>query len=198
MDVNVETKAPSAFRAPLVALAIAVLCWSAAGAANASAPEKVFLHVTRTEIVAGGHAFGSAGAYQKIAGTVEFQLDPADPRNAGIVDVDLAPRNQAGLVTFDADFMVLRPADMSRWNNQLVSEINNRGNLLLFLSFASAGFNNDPSSVADFGNGFFLNQGYALAWVGWGADVLPGVGALRCGCRRRLIPMAARSRSGSR
>ena len=178
MDVNVETKAPSAFRAPLVALAIAVLCWSAAGAANASAPEKVFLHVTRTEIVAGGHAFGSAGAYQKIAGTVEFQLDPADPRNAGIVDVDLAPRNQAGLVTFDADFMVLRPADMSRWNNQLVSEINNRGNLLLFLSFASAGFNNDPSSVADFGNGFFLNQGYALAWVGWGADVLPGGGRL--------------------
>lgn len=178
MNVNVETKAPSAFRAPLLALAIAVLCWSAAGAAEASAPEKVFLHVTRNEIVAAGHAFGSAGAYQKIAGTVEFQLDPTDPRNAGIVDVDLAPRNGAGLVTFDADFMVLRPADMSRWNHQLVSEVNNRGNLLLFLSFASAGFNNDPSSLADFGNGFFLNQGYALAWVGWGADVLPGGGRL--------------------
>ena len=178
MVVNVEKKSHRAFRKPLLVLAIAVLCWSAAGAANASASEKVFLHVTRDEIVAGGHAFGSAGAYEKIRGTVEFQLDPTDLRNAVITDLDLAPRNEAGLVTFDADFMLLLPADRSRWNRQVVSEINNRGNLLLFLSFASAGFNNDPSSLADFGNGFFLNQGYALAWVGWGADVHPGGGRL--------------------
>ncbi len=176
MDTNVGTHRSGLFRAPrLLALATAALCWSPAGAALAGPPEKVFLHITRTEIVAGGHDFG-AGAYEKIRGTVEFQIDPKDPRNAVITDLDLAPRNGAGLVTFDADFMVLRPADMSRWNHQLVSEINNRGNLLLFLSFANAGFNNDPSSQADFGNGFFLRDGYALAWVGWGADVLPGGG----------------------
>jgi hypothetical protein len=161
----------------LLALAGAVLC-SAATAASASTPEKVFLHVTRHEIVAGGHAFGSAGAYEKLRGTVEFQLDPTDPRNAVITDIELAPRNKAGLVTFDADFMVLRPADMSKWNRKLVSEINNRGNLLLFLSFASSGGGNDPSALANFGNGFFLNDGTALAWVGWGADVLPGGGRL--------------------
>ncbi len=48
--------------------------------------------------------------------------------------------------------MLLRPADLSKWNHQLVSEINNRGNLLLFLSFENSPFNNDPSSQADFGS----------------------------------------------
>jgi hypothetical protein len=137
---------------------------------------KIFLHIQRDEIVAGGATFGSAGAYEKIAGTVEFHIDPNDPRNAVITDLDLAPRDPDGLVQFDADFMVLRPANGSRWNRQVVSEINNRGGILLFGSFASSGFTNDPSTVADFGNGFFLNDGYALAWVGWGADVLPGGG----------------------
>jgi len=174
MAAKVRMNASRVLHVPLLALASAALCWSAPGAANASSPDKVFLHVTRDEIVAGGHAFGSAGAYEKIAGTVEFQIDPTDPRNAVITDLELAPRNKSGLVTFDADFMVLRPADLSKWNRKLVSEINNRGNLLLFLSFASSGGSNDPSSLRDFGNGFFLNQGYALAWVGWGADVLPG------------------------
>jgi hypothetical protein len=174
MAAKARMNASRVFHAPLLALVSAALCWSAPGTANASAPEKVFLHITRNEIVAGGHAFGSAGAYEKIAGTVEFQLDPTDSRNAVITDIELAPRNKSGLVTFDADFILLRPADLTRWNRKLVSEINNRGNLLLFLSFASSGGSNDPSSVADFGNGFFLNQGTALAWVGWGADVLPG------------------------
>jgi len=146
-----------------------------AGFAHAK-PGKIYLHIQRDEIVAGGATFGSAGAYEKIAGTVEFHIDPDDPRNAVITDIELAPRDTDGLVAFDADFMVLRPANMARWNRQVVSEINNRGGIILFGSFNSAGFTNDPSTVADFGNGFFVNDGYALAWVGWGADVLPGGG----------------------
>src|ERR1700674_2485159 len=97
---------------------------------------------------------------------------------AAVTDLNLAPRNADGLVSFDADYMLLYPADLSKWNHQLVSEINNRGSLLLFLSFANSPFNNNPTSQADFGNGFFLNQGFAMAWVGWGADVQPGGGGL--------------------
>lgn len=51
---------------------------------------------------------------------------------------------------------------MARWNRQVVSEINNGGGILLLGSFNSAGFTNDPSTVADFGNAFFVNDGYAL------------------------------------
>src|SRR3989441_232108 len=173
MDANVATYRSSGFRMfRLLALWAAGLCWST-GAAFAK-PTKVFLHPQSDVIVAGGHAFGSGGAYEKVRGTVECQIDPTDPRNAAITDLDLAPRNADGLVSFDADYMLLYPADLSKWNHQLVSEINNRGSLLLFLSFANSPFNNDPTSQADFGNGFFLNQGFAMAWVGWGADVQPG------------------------
>ena len=33
-------------------------------------------------------AFGTTGPYLKIAGTYEGELDPADPRNAVIADID--------------------------------------------------------------------------------------------------------------
>ena len=178
MDTNAATHRSSALRTPrLLALWTAALCWNAA-AGVAARPTQVFLHPASDVIVAGGHAFGSGGAYEKVRGTVEFQIDPTDPGNAGITDLELAPRNADGLVSFDADYMLLYPADLSKWNRRLVSEINNRGSLLLFLSFANSPFNNDPTSQADFGNGFFLNQGFAMAWVGWGADVQPGGGGL--------------------
>jgi hypothetical protein len=155
-----------------LAFVVATAALYAPCSATASA-EKVFLHVAQEETVAGGHKFG-AGTYDKIRGTVEFQLDPTDPRNAVITDIELAPRNADGLVTYDADFLILRPTDMSRWNRKVVTEVNNRGNILLFIGFNDTTGGNDPSTVADFGNGFFLNDGYALAWIGWAADVLPG------------------------
>jgi hypothetical protein len=187
MDGSIGTYRSSALRMPrLLALPVAVLCWSASAAF--ARPAKIFLHPTSDVIVAGGQAFGSAGAYEKVRGTVEFQIDPTDPRNAVITDLDLAPRNADGLVSFDADYMLMRPANLSKWNHQLVSEINNRGNLLLFLSFANGPFNNDPTSQADFGNGFLLNQGYALAWVGWGADVEPGGGRLALRVPAPVLP----------
>src|SRR5438552_5598395 len=178
MHASIGTHRFSGCRMPrLLALGVAALCWSA-DAAFAAKPTKIFLHPASDVIVAGGHAFGSGGAYEKVRGTVGFQIDPTDPRNAVITDLNLAPRNADGLVSFDADYMLLYPADLSKWNHQLVSEINNRGSLLLFLSFANSPFNNDPTTQADFGNGFFLNQGFAMAWVGWGADVQPGGGGL--------------------
>ena len=64
MTMKVEARASNTIRASLLALAAAAICWSAAGAAgaaNSSTAAKVFLHITRNEIVAGGHGFGSAG-----------------------------------------------------------------------------------------------------------------------------------------
>ena len=46
-------------------------------------------------MVANGQWFGAAGPYEKIIGTVFFELDPADPHNKAIVDIDLAPRTRA-------------------------------------------------------------------------------------------------------
>jgi hypothetical protein len=135
----------------------------------------VDLKINRQEVVAGGHKFGDAGAYEKLTGTISFQLDPTDPRNAVITDLNRAPRNKQGLVSYSTDFYLLRPADLSKWNHKLFFEVNNRGNKLLnFFNESSTSRGNDPTSLEDFGNGFFLNQGYAVAWAGWEGDVQPG------------------------
>src|SRR5688500_1944946 len=76
-------------------------------------------------VVANGQPFGSIGPYEKLTGTIEFALDPANPRNQAIVDLDAAARGSDGRVHFTADLYVLQPADPSRGNNTLLFEIAN-------------------------------------------------------------------------
>lgn len=130
------------------------------------------LEITRHEVVADGQRFGRTGAYEKLVGTIAFEVDPDDPRNAVIVDLDKAPRNDAGMVEYDTDFYLLRPVDMRRWNGKLFFEVNNRGNKITSLIGGPSG--NDPTTQEDFSPGFLLNEGWAVAWAGWEGDVLPG------------------------
>jgi hypothetical protein len=51
------------------------------------------LVITKQQIAFGGAAFGTAGAYEVLSGTVYGELDPKAPGNAGIVNVGLAPLN---------------------------------------------------------------------------------------------------------
>ena len=51
------------------------------------------LEIQRREPVLGGRAFGSAGAYEKIEGTLRFGVDPKHPIHADITDLPHAPRN---------------------------------------------------------------------------------------------------------
>ena len=140
--------------------------------------------VERIEILerapyAQGARFGTVGSYERIRGQLHFAVDPEHPANADIVDLKLAPRDDHGLVTFTADFILLRPADLSRGNHRLLYEVSNRGNLGALAMFNEAGWNNDPTSRADAGNGFLFEQGYSLLWSGWNWDVLPGEGRLQ-------------------
>ena len=43
--------------------------------------------ITTRATVADGQAFGSTGLYEKLVGTIEFALDPADRHNKAIVDL---------------------------------------------------------------------------------------------------------------
>src|SRR5437868_4949002 len=74
------------------------------------------LEVTSRADVAAGRAFGAAGPYEKIAGKLYFEVDPASAHNRQVVDLDKAPRNARGMVEFAADFFVLKPKDMGRAN----------------------------------------------------------------------------------
>ena len=152
------------------------LCAGATIALAASSAEAAVAHIEIVERgpFAEGAAFGTVGSYERISGELRFALDPEHPANAAIVDVELAPRDHRGLVTFAADFILLRPTDLSRGNHRLLYEVNNRGNLGALALFNEAGWNNDPASRADAGNGFLFERGYSLLWTGWNWDVLPG------------------------
>jgi hypothetical protein len=115
-------------------------------------------------------SFGAVGKYEKLTGRFFGEVDPADPLNALIADIRLAPRNARGMVEYSGDLLIIRPVDAARGNHRLLFEINNRGNILSFGLFNDAAKNsNDPSTAADAGNGFMMRQGYTLVWGAWDA-----------------------------
>jgi hypothetical protein len=135
--------------------------------------EVVRFDVLQTAPAYEGRSFGAAGPYVKITARATFSVDPADPRNAVIADIDRAPRNAAGRVEAVADVVVLRPADPSRGNGTLLVDILNRGRKLapqLFDDAKQPGANN-AEKADDAGNGFLERQGYTLAWIGWQSDI---------------------------
>ena len=134
----------------------------------------VQIRVDHREPVLQGKAFGAAGAYEKLAGTIEFALNPSLAQNAGIVDLGLAPRNSRGEVEFSADFYLLKPLDTSRGNGRLLYEVGNRGSKGTLRTFQKGAASQDPATEADFGDGLLMRQGYALLWMGWQWDVPDG------------------------
>jgi hypothetical protein len=127
-------------------------------------------------VVAEGHAFGPVGPYEKLTGTIDFALDPADRHNSRVVDLEHALRAADGRVHFSADLYVLRPVDAAKGNGVLLFEIANRGRKGLLGRFnRGAGANQDPTAPADFGDGFLMKEGYTLVWVGWQFDVQPAL-----------------------
>ena len=137
------------------------------------------VHVKERSDVLGGKEFGTAGAYERITATVYFAVDPKLPQNRAIRDIDLAPRNADGLVEFSADVDVLRPRDVSKGNGTLLMEVPNRGGKGMLARFNLAQGSLDPQTPAHFGDGWLLEQGYTLAWLGWQWDVPQKPGLLR-------------------
>jgi hypothetical protein len=125
------------------------------------------VEIARREPLAGGQAFGSVGAYEKVAGRFHGELDPAHPLNRVIVDLDLAPRSARGRVEYSADFYLLRPADLARGNGALFYDVNNRGTKRALVQHNSARPADDPSTPEDVGNGFLMRHGFSVVWSGW-------------------------------
>ena len=107
--------------------------------------------LARTPFV-GGTAFGATGAYERLDGVAVGELDPAHPGNAGIVNIDKAPRNAAGRVEYRSDICILRPADPTKGNSRILYEVNNRGRIMLFANLCAGKAGNQPQTAADLGN----------------------------------------------
>src|SRR5262245_33202543 len=68
--------------------------------------------VEQVRSFAGGTTFGDVGPYVRLDGSAYLEVDPRDPLNAVIVNLDKAPRNARGMVEFSAPVFILKPADM--------------------------------------------------------------------------------------
>ena len=102
--------------------------------------------------------FGNVGPYEKLRGKAHGEVDPTDPRNAAITDIKLAPRTATGKVAYVMDIIILKPIDLSRGNQKLFVDINNRGNV----------------GWESLGTGFLMDQGYTIVGNGWDAQAGPG------------------------
>lgn len=90
--------------------------------------------------------------YEQIIGRLHFEIDPAHSGNAVIADVELAPVNASGRVSFSSDLRILKPKDAALSNGAAWVEIPNRGG-------------RGSLSAA------MMAQGFTMMSVGWEFDV---------------------------
>jgi hypothetical protein len=126
-------------------------------------------YIDRFEIVStydayGGVSFGNVGPYQVIVAVAHGKLDPRNRANAGIVDLDLAPRDEDGLVSYSTDVVILRPKSSANAKRVLFYDVVNRGNKVAtgFSGSSGPGF---PAGAQ--GNGLLMRLGYTIVWSGW-------------------------------
>jgi hypothetical protein len=69
------------------------------------------LSVAAVDHFADGCKFGAAGPYVRIHRIAKGEPDPGVPENRIIVDLERAQRNGRGMVEYEVDFFILRPAE---------------------------------------------------------------------------------------
>ena len=151
----------------IVLHALVVVAATVSGTAEARVTRLV---VERRTPFGAGQGFGEAGPFERLDGTVYIEVDPRDPLNAVIVNLDKAPRNGRGLVEFSAPFIIIKPVDMARGNRKILYGVNNRGNSI------EIDLHSNPAigtyGDLDSGDGLIFRLGYTFVDAGWAGDVL--------------------------
>ena len=148
---------------------IAALTAALAVPANAKI-KRIVIDKSRGESPAySGKSFGQIGQYEKIVGRAYGELDPRDPRNAILTDIQLAPRNERGMVEYVATFTLIKPIDMRKASNVLLYEVVNRGRKL------------EPGGS---------DRGYSYLFSGWQGDIPPADSTENQGPETIEVPIA--------
>src|SRR5438270_1738090 len=71
-------------------------------------------------IAFGGHSFPLVGQYEYIIGFATGEVNPFNPQNALITDIQLAPRKANGTVGYQHNFYILKPVDLSHGNHKMM------------------------------------------------------------------------------
>ncbi|MEL6987262.1 MAG: alpha/beta hydrolase domain-containing protein [Bacteroidota bacterium] len=131
------------------------------------------LNIISTESVLNGKSFGEVGPYEILRGTVTFELDPTNPANLAICDLDLVQSPETGLVIFQSEIVVLKPSINEHSSGVALVEVSNRGGKFSpsYFNQASKGKLLSPNDPDYFGDGLLMEKGITVVWVGWQIDV---------------------------
>jgi len=124
--------------------------------------------ITSRVLAFGGMPFGTVGQYETIVARATGAVDPNDPLNAIITDIQLAPRNFSGMVEYSMDVVITKPVDMSKANGTMLHDVPNRG----AIRSPEMNIGGDANNVGD---GFLEAQGFTLVDNGWEGDINTGL-----------------------
>ena len=131
-----------------------------------------------------GYVFGDIGTYDEIKGIAYGLVDPNDPRNQVITDINLAETNADGMVEYEADFYILTPTDPTKASRRVFYEPPNRGQKRAF-NFNQMNSVNGVDRIgelwadAEMGEAttvprtapsypaFLFHRGWTHVWSGW-------------------------------
>src|SRR5579863_246767 len=170
--VNILGHQPAGRMGVFKRAALACVLVAAFAAAPAHARVKKVQISAKESPTFGGYSWPGVGQYEKIVGKAFGELDPKDPKNAVIVDLQLAPKNANGKVEYSFDFYLLKPIDLSKGNHKMLYEPPNRGRKTIAALNRGVG-GQDPGSVKDgalLANSFLMPQGYSISFSGWDAS----------------------------
>ena len=136
--------------------------------------QNISLDLKNYGLLAGGYKFDEVGSYEILKGWAYIKVDPKLANNAKVVDIEYAPTNKEGTISFSTEIFILRPADTNRGNGKLFFDYGNRGNKRALQYFNDAVASNDPKTLDHCGNGFLFRRGYTIVWAGWQGDLLAG------------------------
>ena len=106
-----------------LSIAVMLLVWTS----SAQAEVKRIVIDRKVSPAFDGKSFGAAGQYETLTGRAFGELDPNDPHNRVITDIQLAQRNANGKVEYVATFFLVKPIDMTRSSRLMWHDVPNRG-----------------------------------------------------------------------
>ena len=136
------------------------------------------LSVTTRTPAFGGQSFGAVGPYETIVGVASGEVDPNDPLNTVITDIQLAPRNARGMVEYSMDVVITKPVNLAQGNGTVLYDVPNRGGI-------RSPEMNIGGNASNLGDGFLEQEGYTLVDSGWEGDITTGL--------RIVLPVAHNS-----
>src|SRR6266851_2997353 len=126
MSPNVQALRSASVVLTGLSLVLVLLAWGTPVHARVT---RIVIDV-KTSPAFSGATFGDKGQYETIAGRAFGELDPNDPRNAIVQDIELAPKNAKGKVEYMATFFIVKPIRMENASGIMWHDVPNRGGRL--------------------------------------------------------------------